>query len=378
MSFFGFSSKKEVEEKERLAREAEKRAVLQKQQTDLSNLAKGSQVKFAVPYFDVFDPRFENIAVPVSVHGSLVYAVDNIQKFNSINKTQNINDGVFAQKLKGEVTKYVKGVITNAPSDNNIQVLQLERKILELSELVQRLVSPKIEQLFAINVRTLDITEIIVDKDSRGYRELKSVTNDFERENLAAQHNANLSNFNLQNTLNQDALKMQSSLNLDAMKRQQEMTLGGQEEMQRMQLENQRETMRIQREEMQRAARLQTESNFLGAHQANLNADVSKTQSMFGQQRATAPQMPGMGMPQMPGMPPMVQYMVGINGQQAGPFDWNQLQQLVQQGMLTQQTYVWKQGMANWEFAGNVQELQSLFIGGAPQMPGMPPHMPGM
>lgn len=378
MSFFGFSSKKEVEEKERLAREAEKRAVLQKQQTDLSNLAKGSQVKFAVPYFDVFDPRFENIAVPVSVHGYLVYAVDNIQKFNSINKTQNINDGVFAQKLKGEVTKYVKGVITNAPSDNNIQVLQLERKILELSELVQRLVSPKIEQLFAINVRTLDITEIIVDKDSRGYRELKSVTNDFERENLAAQHNANLSNFNLQNTLNQDALKMQSSLNLDAMKRQQEMTLGGQEEMQRMQLENQRETMRIQREEMQRAARLQTESNFLGAHQANLNADVSKTQSMFGQQRATAPQMPGMGMPQMPGMPPMVQYMVGINGQQAGPFDWNQLQQLVQQGMLTQQTYVWKQGMANWEFAGNVQELQSLFIGGAPQMPGIPPHMPGM
>ena len=379
MIFFGFSSKKEVEEKERLAREAEKRAVLQKQQTDLSNLAKGSQVKFAVPYFDVFDPRFENIAVPVSVHGSLVYAVDNIQKFNSINKTQNINDGVFAQKLKGEVTKYVKGVITNAPSDNNIQVLQLERKILELSELVQRLVTPKIEQLFAINVRTLDIAEIMVDKESRGYRELKSVTNDFERENLAAQHNANLSNFNLQNSLNQDALKMQSSLSLDAMKRQQEMNLGGQEELQRMQLENQRETMRIQREEMQRAARLQTESNFLGAHQANLNADVSKTQSMFGQQRATAPQMPSMGgMPQMPGMPPQVQYMVGVNGQQAGPFNWNQLQQLVQQGMLTQQTYVWKQGMANWEFAGNVQELLPLFMGGAPQMPGMPPHMPGM
>lgn len=371
MSFFGFSSKKEVEEKERLAREAEKRAVLQKQQTDLSNLAKGSQVKFAVPYFDVFDPRFENIAVPVSVHGSLVYAVDDIQKFNSINKTQNINDGVFAQKLKGEVTKYVKGIITNAPSDNNIQVLQLERKILELSELVQRLVTPKIEQLFAINVRTLDITKIIVDKGSRGYRELKSVTNDFERENLTAQHNANLSNFNLQNSLNQDALKMQSSLSLDAMKRQQEMSLGGQEEMQRMQLENQRETMRIQREEMQRAARLQTESNFLGAHQANLNADVSRTQSMFGQQRAAVPQMPGMGMPQMPGMPPMVQYMVGINGQPMGPFDWNQLQQLVQSGQLTQQSQVWKQSMPQWAMAGQVAELQPLFSNNG--MPGMPP-----
>jgi hypothetical protein len=53
------------------------------------------------------------------------------------------------------------------------------------------------------------------------------------------------------------------------------------------------------------------------------------------------------------------------------------LQQLVQQGQLTQQTYVWKQGMANWAFAGQVQELLPLFANSAPQMPGMPP-MPGM
>lgn len=50
MGFFGFSTKKEVEEKERLAREAEKQRVLQGQQADLSNIAKGSQVKFAVPF----------------------------------------------------------------------------------------------------------------------------------------------------------------------------------------------------------------------------------------------------------------------------------------------------------------------------------------
>lgn len=363
MSFFGFSSKKEVEEKERLAREAEKRAVLQKQQTDLSNLAKGSQVKFAIPYFDVFDPRFENFAVPVSVHGSVVYGVDDIQKFNAINKTQNINDGVFAQKLKDQIVKYVKGVVTNAPSDNMIQVLQLERKILEISDLVQRLVTPQVESNFGINVRSIDISQIMVDKQSRGYRELKAVTADIERETL----------------------QTRSSLNLDAMKRQQEMNLGGQEELQRMQLENQRETMRIQREEMQRAARLQTESNFLGAHQANLNADVSKTQSIFGQAQPAAmpgmgmpgmPQMPG-SMPQMPGMPPQVQYMVGVNGQPMGPYDWNQLQQLVQGGQLTQQSQVWKQGMPAWAMAGQVQELQPLFMGGAPQMSGMP-GMPQM
>ena len=378
MAIFGLHSKKEVAEREKKLKEEAraqqqeiakltKESTLRNQQTDLANLAKGSQIKFAVPYFDVFDPRFENFAVPVAVHGTLVYAVEDINRFNSINKTQNVNDGVFADKLKGQLVKYIKSVVTNAPADSNIQVLQIERKILEISELVQRLVSPKIEQLFGINIRSLDITQIIVDENSRGYRELKSVTADLERETLLTRQKANLSNFNLQNELNQDALR-----------RQQELNLGGQEEMQRMQLENQRETMRIQREEMQRAARLQTESNFLGAHQANLNADVAKTGSIFGQnQTAASPQMPGMAPPMpgvappIPGPIPQVQYMIAINGSQAGPYGWTQLQQLVQQGQLTQQTYVWKQGMENWEFAGNVAELSPLF--GAPSAPAVPP-----
>lgn len=361
MGIFGFSSKKEVEEKERLAREAEKQAVLQGQQSDLSNLAKGSQVKFSVPYFDVFDPRFMDFGVPVAVHGMLVYAVDDINKFNNINKTQNINDGVFQQKLKGQITKYIKAVVTNAPADNQIPVLQIERKILEISELVQQYVTPKIESLFGVNVRSVDINNIVVDKESRGYRELKAVTTDLEK----------------------DTLQTRSSLNLDAMKRQQEMNLGGQEEMQRMQLEHQRETMRIQREELQRASRLQTETNFLGAHQADLNAGVQTAQAqarggMFAPQMPSVPPMPGMGgVPPMPGSVPQVSYMVGVNGQQVGPCNWNQLQQMVQQGQLTHQTYVWKQGMANWELAGQVQELQPLFMGSAPAMPEMPP-IPGM
>ena len=356
MSFFGFSSKKEVEKKEREAREAERQAVLQGQQTDLSNLAKGSQVKFSVPFFYLFYPRFENFAVPVAVHGTLVYAVDDIARFKSINKTQNVNDGVFQQKLKGQVTKFIKSVVTNAPYENQIQVLQLERKILEISALVQNYVTPQVERLFGINVRSIDITSILMDKDSRGYRELKAVTTDIEKETL----------------------QTRSSLNLDAMRRQQEMALGGQEELQSMQLEHQRETMRIQREELQRASRLQTETNFLGAHQANLNAGVQMAHaqnrgSMFANQMPGIPPMPGMsGMPPIPSAVPQVQYMVAINGQQVGPCNWNQLQQLVQQGQLTHQTYVWKQGMPQWQLAGEVQELTPLFQVSAPQMPPMP------
>ena len=397
MGFFGFKSSKEVEEEKQRAAEQAKREVIQQNYTNLSNLSKGSQVNFAIPFFDVFDPRLQDYGVPVSVHGTIVYSIEDMDLFHSVNKNEAYSDETFQQKLRGTVTKFVKGVVTNAPTDAQIPVVQLERKILEISNLIQQYVKPQVEQLFGITVRQLDITRMNIDKESRGYRELKALTADLEKERVMAQHNAQISNFNLQNDLNQEQLKMQSTLNLDAMRRQQEMQLGGQEQIQDMNLENQRETMRIQREEMQRASRLQTEQTFLGAHQANLSAGVLNNATdnginAFRQQAqmgaamgmGAAPQMPGMGgAPQMPGMQmkqatPQVSYMVGVNGQQAGPFDWNQLQQLVSQGQLTQQTYVWKQGMANWDFAGNVQELQPLFMNAAPpQMPGMPP-MPGM
>ena len=397
MGFFGFKSSKEVEEEKQRAAEQAKREVERNNLTNLSNLSKGSQVNFAVPYFDVFDPRLQDYGVPVSVHGTIVYSIDDMDLFHQVNKNEAYSDETFQAKLRGSVTKYVKAIVTNAPTEAQIPVIQLERKIMEISEIVQQKVTPQVERLFGINIRQLDVTSIMVDKDSRGYRELKALTADLEKDRVMAQHNAQISNFNLQNDLNQDQLKMQSTLNLDAMKRQQEMQLGGQEQIQDMNLENQRETMRIQREEMQRASRLQTEQTFLGAHQANLSAGVLNNATdnginAFRQQAqmgaamgmGAAPQMPGMGgAPQMPGMKmkqatPQVSYMVGVNGQQAGPFDWNQLQQLVSQGQLTQQTYVWKQGMANWDFAGNVQELQPLFMNAAPpQMPGMPP-MPGM
>lgn len=361
--------------------------------TNLSNLSKGSQVNFAIPYFDVFDPRLQDYGVPVSVHGAIVYAIEDMDLFHSVNRNEAYSDETFKNKLRGQLTKFIKSVVVNAPIDAQIPVVQIERKIMEISELVQQRVMPQVEKLFGITIRSLDITSINIDKESRGYRELRALTADLEKERMMAQHNAQISNFNLNNDLQQDMLRKQSSLNLDAMGRKQELDLGGQEELQRMNLENQRETMRIQREEMQRASRLQTEQTFMGAHQANLNAGVLnnamdnginafRQQPMGGMgQMGGAPQMPGMGgAPQMPGKGavPQVQYFIGINGQQYGPCDWNKLQQLVQQGQLTQQSYVWKNGMAQWEFAGNVAELAPLFQGTAPQMPGMPPQMPGM
>jgi hypothetical protein len=73
-----------------------------------------------------------------------------------------------------------------------------------------------------------------------------------------------------------------------------------------------------------------------------------------------------------PPPPPISQYYVlDDNRQQTGPFTLPYLQQMVAQGLLKRQSYVWKEGMANWSAAELVSELTPLFM-----MPSPPPPPP--
>jgi membrane protease subunit (stomatin/prohibitin family) len=72
---------------------------------------------------------------------------------------------------------------------------------------------------------------------------------------------------------------------------------------------------------------------------------------------------------QPPPLPPVLQYFVAVNGQQTGPFTMQQLSQMIQAGQLTQQTQVWKQGMAAWALAGQVPDFANLFGAVPPPLP---------
>ena len=77
------------------------------------------------------------------------------------------------------------------------------------------------------------------------------------------------------------------------------------------------------------------------------------------------------GTPQPP--PSMSHYYIYDNGKQSGPFPIPQILQMVTLGQVTKQTYVWKNGMAGWEQAGKVPELDVLFNSNTPPPP--PPPM---
>lgn len=87
--------------------------------------------------------------------------------------------------------------------------------------------------------------------------------------------------------------------------------------------------------------------------------------AMHGQQNTQ--QQPGPSGP--PPIPPQVSYFIAAGGQSTGPFNMDALRQQAQQGGLTRESLVWKEGMANWVKAGDVPELSGLFAATPPPIP---------
>ncbi|WP_298764967.1 CD225/dispanin family protein [uncultured Alloprevotella sp.] len=66
-------------------------------------------------------------------------------------------------------------------------------------------------------------------------------------------------------------------------------------------------------------------------------------------------------------------YYVDGNNQQQGPIDAAQLPSFG----VTAKTLVWCEGMANWQVAGEIPELASLFAAKQPEIPAQPQMQPG-
>jgi membrane protease subunit (stomatin/prohibitin family) len=349
------------------------------------NLSGVIQVKFGVPYFDVFDPRFLDFAVPVAVRGTISFKIADYKAFIKLHRLINFDLEAFSKQIKDAVVRYVKGVVTNIPQENGIPVMQLERKLLQINEIVESYLKPRMQNDFGVIVSAVDIAAVEADKESEGYLSLKSVTQD-----IAAQ-----------------TTKVQAAVNIQNL-----------QDMQRINTENMEATLAAQREEAQHAQRMQSDMANFAVHQINqqtkigiagaealgqmgangamnMNAGGSMNPAgmmagmamggalggqmagMMGNMMQGIQQQPG-GMPAAPGMPgqgmappppPLVQYNVAVNGQTTGPFTLDQLGQMAQSGQFTPQSQVWKQGMSGWAAAGTVAELGSVFAQSAPPPP---------
>lgn len=327
------------------------------------NLARIIQVKFAVPFFDVYDPRFMDFGVPVAVRGTISFGIADYREFIKLHRLNSFNLEDFQRQIRDAVSRYVKDAVANAPATYNIPVIQLETKTAQIDDVVEYDISERLKETFGVDVSGVDIGAIEIDKSSDGYRQLMAVTKDIT------------------------ATKVQAET------------------------ENYVERLRIQREEGQYAMHKQTQSGNIGAFQVEKQAEVgiagAEALGHMGENGAggvdlgnggtgfnPAAMMAGMALggavgQNMAGIMnnsmagvnqtapsgatpppvPVVAYHVAVNGQATGPFDMNALVQMKSSGQLTADSLVWKNGMTEWVKAGTANELKGLFANDIPPIP---------
>ena len=319
------------------------------------NLAQIIQVRFGVPFFDVYDPRFLDFGVPVAVRGTISFKIGDYREFIKLHRLNSFNLDDFQKQIRDAVTRYMKDTVANAPATNNIPLVQIETKTAQINDVIEYDIGERLKEYFGVVVSGTDIGAIEIDKTSDGYRQLMAVTKDVASTKVQAETTDYV------------------------------------------------ERLRIQREEGQYAQHKQTQSSNIGAFQVEKQAEVGVAgANALGQMGANGAggvdlggggvgfnpaammagmavggavgqniagtmnnMMPGTNAQPVPGVvPPPIPastYHVAVNGQAAGPFDMATLKQMAVDGQITSDSLVWKAGMPEWVKASSLYELKGLF-----------------
>jgi membrane protease subunit (stomatin/prohibitin family) len=295
------------------------------------NLSRTIPFKARLPYFDVFDPRESLMDFPIrcAVPYQILTQISDYREFIKIHRLSNLTPLELEQKMRPVIERHIRALVINIPKETSVPVIQIETQLDAVNLLVESRVRPELERVFGIQINSLTIDKIDIDKDDDQFHKLKKLTADITERKTMVQSNIDI-----------EALQAKSDVSIKNLKDQQ-----------RMSAEHSEDSMRIQREEAQRLQKLQTESNYFDTHKLNVESTKVGAQNV----------MSNSGLPGPPPLPGTSTFFVAVNGQQAGPFDLPQLQQLISNGQIQRDTFVWKQGMLNWEEAINIVELKSFF-----------------
>lgn len=92
------------------------------------NLSGNVQIKFGIPYFDMYDPRFIDLGVPCAVRGTITFNITDYKNFIKLNRLINFDLEDFKKKIKDYFTRKTKSVVLNIPQETNIPLMQIDGK----------------------------------------------------------------------------------------------------------------------------------------------------------------------------------------------------------------------------------------------------------
>ena len=301
------------------------------------NTAGVIQIPFAIPYFNVYDPRYHDFACPVAARGKITFSIADYQQFIKLHRLTEFNLEQFSEQVTAGIKKYAKSFIGNAPTEYGFPVVQIERFIAELSDAMKVVLAPELLEDFGVTVKRVDLSSIDCDKESEEYQKLYKLTGRQKTKQVV---------FATDMGLVRDAV-------------------GGVNE-----LRDDRKRKQIERENVARRNKLATEQEYLVPHVINsrlggflqklgigrkyaneqINSDLETAQIISGEQAKGV-------------------FHIAIDGAQKGPFNLQTLVEMKNAGMISTETYFWKEGMTDWKHASDIPELASLFTQKTPPPP---------
>lgn len=319
------------------------------------NLARIIQVKFGVPFFDVYDPRFLDFGVPVAVRGTVSFGITDYKEFIKLHRLNNFSLDDFQRQIRDAVIRYVKDTVANAPAENDIPLVQIETKTAQINDVVEYDISERLKENFGVTVSGVDIGAIEIDKSSEGYRQLMAVTKDITTEKIKAETKDYTERLRIQREEGQYAMHKQTqSANIGA-----------------FQVEKQAEVGVAGANALGQMGANGAGSVDLGGSGAGFNPAVMMAGMAVG--GAVGQNMAGIMNNAMSGINQSVQssvtpppvpistFHIAVNGQATGPYDINTLKQMSSTGQFSAESLVWEPGMATWIKAGETDDLKELF-----------------
>lgn len=358
------------------------------------NTATANQFMFFLEGCAVQDFQNPDEKFSINVKGKATFRIADCERFFTAHNLEYADTISLKETIKETLIGTMKPIINRSSLVLGIPAKFLDSYSDKIRDLAFRDVQECLDHDFAVALERLDIVSIEYDEEVQAAYRTGATNTAWARTASATTNRVNAENMIIAAKLEREKMIRSQQISLDHLE----------------------DGLARQREVAQRTGTLQAETANLAAHQLDVQGSVGITAAeSLGQLGASggasiggdggmnvAGMMAGimmggavgqnmanmmgnmtgnMSQPTPPPPPPgaIIQFFVAMNGQQSGPYNMAQMNNLINSRQVTRQTYVWKQGMANWEMAGNVPELAQAFSMVPPPLPnGMPPVPPAL
>lgn len=276
----------------------------------------------------------EGTAILVGAFGNISLRIEDSASFirEYAGTLHNISASEFTEKFREQVSSLMKSAITKFFSRQRVSIFDINSYLFDIARAAQEDLDRYFER-FGIKITDFSVASISPREDDPNYAEIKAMKTKAASSDIASRAEAR--------RLARMGVNYQTERQLDVMQ-----TAAGNEG---------------------------ASGNMMGAG-LGMGMGMAMGGVMGTAMGQTAGAMQPAAQTAPPPLPGATMFHVYVNGAQAGPYALQQLQQLAQQGMLTPDTLVWKQGLPNWVAASTCPDLIMIFQqhGGTPPPPPMP------